>query len=516
MTINVNTSEANKARVVDLTNQLKLGPENNIARIALAYSLGQDRRLNLRDIRDSKGKSYKENTFFGRYKDLYVALICQHYGLFRNDESIPKYVKMHVDDGLELIHKLLGSSKNYSGLDFLLQNVSRGVESIVHMAYTPETVKNHNSIVKDSPYFINPIEITVGKDSKGKTINLRFNHKDYNNSHIAIAGNTGTGKTRFALHFIKDLVTQANGNVNYIYLDFKGLKDDDVALMQPFFQETHTDYIDAPHTAFPVNPLTFIDLVNEKNKIMGISKFVNIISTYAGLGKNQEQTLRDATRNAFAALEPGEFPSLRSIYEEAMALTGDRPDKLREILERLSELEMFRQEPNPDFLTKNYYLSLSGDLPTEVRLTSVFLVINYIYNSFMNMENVPVEGDIKGMRYVFLIDEAHVIFKDKKSQQLLESMLREIRSKGVSIFLLSQGIKEFITPDFAFSDMCEMAILLDIKNKDTKLIQRFLGVSDKEIPKVMRGMEKLEKGYAVSNLKELGVGEIFEIEQIGK
>ncbi|MEO0686146.1 MAG: DndE family protein, partial [Cyanobacteria bacterium J06649_11] len=224
MTINVNTSEANKARVVDLTNQLKLGPENNIARIALAYSLGQDRRLNLRDIRDSKGKSYKENTFFGRYKDLYVALICQHYGLFRNDESIPKYVKMHVDDGLELIHKLLGSSKNYSGLDFLLQNVSRGVESIVHMAYTPETVKNHNSIVKDSPYFINPIEITVGKDSKGKTINLRFNHKDYNNSHIAIAGNTGTGKTRFALHFIKDLVTQANGNVNYIYLDFKGLK----------------------------------------------------------------------------------------------------------------------------------------------------------------------------------------------------------------------------------------------------------------------------------------------------
>jgi DNA sulfur modification protein DndE len=83
----------------------------------------------------------------------------------------------------------------------------------------------------------------------------------------------------------------------------------------------------------------------------------------------------------------------------------------------------------------------------------------------MNMHNAPIEDNIQSMRYVLLIDEAHVIFKQKKSQELLERILREIRSKGVSVVLLSQGIEEFNQPSFDFSTMCETAILFDIKDK---------------------------------------------------
>ena len=166
------------------------------------------------------------------------------------------------------------------------------------------------------------------------------------------------------------------------------------------------------------------------------------------------------------------------------------------------------------FLNQNTYLSLSGDLSNSVRFTSLFLIINYIYNTFMNMENSPTNNDNKGLRYVLLIDEAHVIFKERKYQDILEKILREIRSKGVSVVLLSQGIEEFNQPNFDFSSMCEMSFLLDIKDKtNSKAINKFLGFSKTEGVKAARSLEKIEKGQGISNIKEYPKGELFELRQ---
>jgi len=131
----------------------------------------------------------------------------------------------------------------------------------------------------------------------------------------------------------------------------------------------------------------------------------------------------------------------------------------------------------------------------------------------MNMDNSPVENNIKAMRYVILIDEAHVIFKEKKYQSILEKMLREIRSKGVSVVLLSQGIEEYNQPDFDFSTMCEIAFLLDIKDKNLKVMEKFLGLSGNNSKNIARSMEKIEKGQAISNIKEFDVAKLFKVKQ---
>ena len=73
--------------------------------------------------------------------------------------------------------------------------------------------------------------------------------------------------------------------MNYLYLDFKGLGRDKATDYQPFFKATKTNFIDAPHTPFPLNPLSFIDPINETNRILGINKFVDIIA------KNTHQAL---------------------------------------------------------------------------------------------------------------------------------------------------------------------------------------------------------------------------------
>ncbi len=133
----------------------------------------------------------------------------------------------------------------------------------------------------------------------------------------------------------------------------------------------------------------------------------------------------------------------------------------------------------------------------------------------MNMENTPVNDDkICAMRYVILIDEAHVVFKEKKYHDILEKILREIRSKGVSVILLSQGIDEFNQKDFDFSTNCETAFLLNINDKsNTKSINKFLGLSEPEVRKACRSLEKIDKGQAISNLKEFTKCELFEVKQ---
>lgn len=248
---------------------------------------------------------------------------------------------------------------------------------------------------------------------------------------------------------------------------------------------------------------------------MGIDKFVDIICKYSNIGIKQRGILREATNEAFITKKPGEFPSISEINEQLLNIVGEKRDTLTEIIDELSRYEVFKEDKTiKNFLNENIYLSLSGDLSNSVRFTSLFLIINYIYNVFMNMENTPVENGFRSMRYVLLIDEAHVIFKEKKYQEILEKILREIRSKGVSIVLLSQGIEEFNQPSFDFSSMCEISYLLNVKDKgNTKAINKFLGFSDKDGTKAYRSLEKIQKGQAISNMKEFDKGELFEIKQ---
>ena len=523
MQINIKTSEANQDIVRQLTVKLPVGTkENVIARIALGYSLQSGKKFSSSEffIYDSKGKEYKDHILFDeQYRDFYIALICQHYGIYKTDENIPKYIKLHVDHGLELMDNLFHNNNNYTFMDFLVENLDKGISSLNTIESVYGAVTNNNQNIEKTS-FGEAIKILVGADiDTGEDIVLNFNNTDlYNNNHIAIAGSSGTGKTQFALYLLKEIVEKSNHLVNFIYLDFKGLKDDDLVEMQPFFEKTKSKFINAPITPFPVNPLSFIDSINDVNKQMGIDKFVDIVCKYSNIGIKQKGKLRDATQEAFMAKKPGEYPTLPEINDTLLEIVGDKRDTLTEIIGELSRYNIFQEDKKTNsFLNQNVYLSLSGDLSSSVRFTSLFLIINYIYNVFMNMESSSTDNGQRAMRYVLLIDEAHVIFKEKKYQDILEKILREIRSKGVSVVLLSQGIEEFNQPTFDFSSMCEISFLLDIKGKtNSKAINRFLGFSESEGVNACRSLEKIQKGQAISNIKEFVKGKLFEIKQFYK
>lgn len=524
MSINIKTSEANQEVIKQLTSKLPAGTkENVIARIALGYSLKTGRKFSPSEFSryDSQGKEYKEHILFDeKYKDFYIALVCQYYGIYKSDENLPKYIKLHIDHGLEEMGNLFRTSPNYTFMDFLKDNLDAGISMMDRVSVPQGFVKSSSQNIEKS-YFNSAIKINIGNslDEVSQDIQLELNNTVlHHNSHMAIAGCSGAGKTQFALYLLREICEKSNHTVKFIYLDFKGLNSEDKEKMSPFFERTGAKLIDVKSTPFPINPLSFIDSINETNRRMGIDKFVDIVAKYSNIGYKQQATLREATIEAFKDKKSGQHPSLMEINDKLLEIVGDKKDSLTEIIDQLSAYNIFQEDKNgTHFLNQNIYLSLSGDLPQAIRFTSLFLIINYIYNVFMNMENAPVEGDTAALRYVLLIDEAHVVFKERKYQEILERLLREIRSKGVSIVLLSQGIDEFNQQSFDFSSMCDITFLMDIKDKNnTGAINKFMGISDKDGNIAYRSMEKIASGQAISNIKEYTKGKLFEVKQYYK
>lgn len=127
----IKTSKKNKEVVTLLSRNFNLGAENIVARIALAYSLSTGKQMNLSEIQDSQGKEYSKSVLFGNYLNFYIGLICVHYNLYKTDKDIPKYIKMHIDDGLEMMNKEMKENPNLNGMDYLIDKIEKGLENFL-------------------------------------------------------------------------------------------------------------------------------------------------------------------------------------------------------------------------------------------------------------------------------------------------------------------------------------------------------------------------------------------------
>lgn len=130
MFTHIRTSKENRDIVAQLTRKLNLGTENIISRIALTYSLSLDRKLDINDIQNSSGKEYSSKVLFGDYIDYYAGMVALHYNLHVSDKDLAKYVKMHIDDGLEQLNREVNSKSNLDGFDFLVDKLENGILSI--------------------------------------------------------------------------------------------------------------------------------------------------------------------------------------------------------------------------------------------------------------------------------------------------------------------------------------------------------------------------------------------------
>lgn len=126
----IRTSSKNREVVVELTHKFNLGAENIIARIAIGYSLKSGKRFSPLEVKDSGGKEYSKNVLFGNYYQIYESLICTHYQITNNNKDLPRYFKIHLDDGLQLIYNDIYDNPNLVGYDYLFDKIQSGLNDI--------------------------------------------------------------------------------------------------------------------------------------------------------------------------------------------------------------------------------------------------------------------------------------------------------------------------------------------------------------------------------------------------
>ena len=70
------------------------------------------------------------SVLFGDNLPYYISLICVHYNIYKTDKDIPKYIKMHIDNGLNLINNELQDNPNLDGFEYVIDKIENGLKEI--------------------------------------------------------------------------------------------------------------------------------------------------------------------------------------------------------------------------------------------------------------------------------------------------------------------------------------------------------------------------------------------------
>jgi DNA sulfur modification protein DndE len=524
MSHRIKTSESNKEVVKTLTNKYEFKDERTIGQIAIAYSLQVNKRFDLeKDLpSDNNGKEYPE-TLLGEINNqsndiIYKIIFNQHYGWNISEEEFYKLLKLHIDHGLELLKfDLLSDYKGKnSHIDFLLNIIDRGVGLINKPAVASQAIK---STIRSLGAYTGLLEVELGIDLKtDELVKIRINDEnEFDSQHFAVAGMNGSGKTQLIQDILFQLNQQSSGQLKFIFLDYKGEGKSDK--LKRFLTETNCDFIDIKENPLKFNPLTAISLPNNRDRISSIKAFRDKLTAIdKRIGAKQKNNLEIVIQNCFEkSTKSGRHPSMIEVYNELIKYYEEsslKEDTLTSIFKDLADVVFDHDfDPNFNINERNLYVNLPTSLPDAARKASVFLILNYLLGYYIDSNDViPSDDRIKPIRYVIVIDEAHAYLKEKNMVEVLEGFLRMIRSKGVIIMMLSQGVEEYKQKDFDFSSQIKIPILLNIQNKDIKLAKSFLGTPKSEVP-LRDALNNLTSGKAVINFDEPKLIEINQFWQ---
>ena len=223
------------------------------------------------------------------------------------------------------------------------------------------------------------------------------------------------------------------------------------------------------------------------------------------LGIVQKRRLNDAILGGFETMRgtKSPFPDFEVIRQEIDAqyfiLNNWKPDTLTEIVRQLTDFKIFSNNDNAEIWNSLTDRTVVIDLHglTVLREMTAFLVLNALYRELMAMPDSNVADGVREMRTIIVIDEAHHFLKDKKRNAILERLIREIRSKGASVFLMSQSPDDYEQENFDFTELLEFIFLLQSNAGATKFLQNAFGLSATEAKSLSAEVSVLPTAEAI-------------------
>ena len=509
--------DAESTEILDrITTLYNFGSLTITSRIAVSLSIDKGNLFREDDNLPSQdGKEFTPTSnIFGRVINgednyvIYKAVFDQHYNKILSKDDFIRLYKLHLKKGLDLWNKELEGCDITRGehITLLSKPVRKG------LALRSNIVKKDTGqIISDVYEFDKLLTFKLGKTENEDNVEIRINDlKEFENRNIAIAGMAGSGKTQLVKDILYQISKKTNNELKFIFFDYKGEGNSDN--LKYFLQSTNCELVDIiKDGGVKFNPFSSINL-EKNNRPFSVRAFVDTISAFVpNMGVSQTSILitlinelLDSKKEGYPTVA-GLFAELESYYEEK----NIKQDTLYSIIRDLST-NIFNCSPeNPDILSKSLYLNLPPALSDTLRQLIVFLLLRYFNTYFSSTNDCVANNYIIPLRYVIVIDEAHIYLKNKNARKALEELLRLLRSKGVIIIMLTQGVEDYKTKDFDFASQVKLPICLNIQNKDYKSISNFVGTPSSRY-KLEKEILKLESGKGLINISD---PQIIELRQ---
>jgi DNA sulfur modification protein DndE len=440
----------------------RTGIRRNIwARIAVARSLSLP-ALPEEENYDSEGSELARHTILGEQDALFKAMFTLRYKTaLPEDDFFPKLFKVHLERGARLLRtdwELSGGRAEdfYGKLAENLPNIQAPQTSFI----------DHHGVKK-------ALQLEVGNTSDTNEV-LAWDISKANNAHAAIVGTTGSGKTHLVKDLLVQLAEQAVGGLPFIFFDYaRG----DVAGDAEFTKATRARVVTLPDVPVPLSPFptcgTQIDVNQQAHHL---AKIFRDVAPHIGIV--QEQRLITAVQQCYQDNqgESPDFYELRNVVEAS----GD-VDSLTGVLRKLTDLRLFPSRQSRGVLQVNQLLSNAWIIDLhrlqELRELVVFLILDSLRNYFSQLRDQTVDESTgaRELRCLIVVDEAHN-FLPKDNAQVLEKCLRELRGKGVGIWLLTQNPRDLEQEDYNYATEVNFHICLKVLDVKPQVLTNLYGV----------------------------------------
>lgn len=463
-----------------------------LARIAFTLSLVKD-GASVAQSPSFSGGELKRPTFIAEDEVFLRTLIAHTYGKrelsedeFYSNRSI---VKNHIDSGAALLAQMF-------------QETGRSGDALIRRLLDEvEFAGRREQLGSD-------LDIFIGRTLLQRTeLVMELNNTTkHANSHLAIMGKPGVGKTQFLLKILTDIRIQSNYQTNFIYFDYKGdvvenARFLELARVQPF-------RLLQSGQSLPINPFILPAYDEQTINVSAREKAESFASINSKLGVVQKGALTEAIRGAYAkragsAAPYPDFPDVLEVAAAAYEEDGKKDDSLIEVLRDLSDFDLFWRHGSdgaPMDRVSNRTMLIDVHAMPVLKELVAYLVIERLYKEMATLPDSPVTEGRRTIRTILVIDEAHNYLGQKN--MFLQRIIREGRSKGVVVFFASQSPNDYQQKFFNFQELLEFAYIFQCDGVTGGSVQDILGCSARMAKDLQTEISRLEPWQVIARSQE--------------
>lgn len=459
-----------------------------IARMAFSFSLVNAGK-NVSRSTNFSGGEMKRPSFVANDEVLLRTLISQVYQIEDIDEnefySNKSIIKDHVDNGAQLLWSIFKQNG---------EDINRWYSEIISTIQLSgaKTVKT-----KD-------LDIFIGRNimhNSDLIMHLNDTTK-HANSHLAIMGKPGVGKTQFLLKILADIRQQSDFQTNFIFFDYKGDVIDNDTFIDASRSRTYK--LLQNNEFLPISPFILPDYNEQDIQLSAREKAESFASINAKLGVVQKGALTEAIVAGYAARSGSDkpFPDFNDILQIASANyedDGKNDDSLIEVLRDLANFNLFWSHgsavPPMDKISNRTMIIDVHKMPVLKELVG-YLVIERLYKEMASLPDSPIKDGRRTLRTILVIDEAHNYLGQKNI--FLQKIIREGRSKGIVVFFASQSPADYQQKFFNFQELLEFSYIFQCEGASSNAIQDILGCSQKTAKDLQSEIARLEPFQVIS------------------